>query len=243
MPVQETTLRWLTYLLFIPLMAVSTSLFGSLSLLCGLWDRSGRQQHFIARLWANSLLAISLSPVQVLGEQNLPNRTAVFASNHLSYMDTPVLFAKLPFQFRIFAKSSLWKLPFIGWYLHRSGQVPIDEKNTRTAIASLLRGTKTLDAGLSILLFPEGGRSESGHLKPMMSGAAFLAIRAKVPLVPLCLVGTHELLPIHTYHLRPRPLKLIVGEPLPTENLTPRDADSLTAALVQAIEALYTRHA
>ncbi|WP_263382704.1 lysophospholipid acyltransferase family protein [Granulicella arctica] len=237
-------LRWLTYLLFIPLMAASTTFFGCISLVCGLWDKSGRQQHAIASIWGKSLLAITFSPVTMTGSEKLRNHPkAVFASNHLSYMDTPVLFAKLPFQFRIFAKSGLWKIPFIGWYLNRSGQVPIDQKSSRTAIAGLLKGVATIKSGLPLVLFPEGGRSEFGTIQEMMSGCAFMAIRAGVPLIPIALIGTYELLPIHTYHLSPRPLKLIVGDPLITEGLTTRDADELTARLYEAISTLYREHA
>src|SRR5215469_15130560 len=166
-------LRWLTYLLLLPLIALATAFFGSISLIAGLWDKSGRQQHFIARTWARVLLRLTLSPVTVEGLERLqPLRRegsrrplAVYASNHLSYYDTPMLFAKLPFQFRILAKASLWKLPFIGWYLNRSGQVPIDQSSARAGVASLMRGVKTLDAGLPLMIFPEGGRSGSGKLK------------------------------------------------------------------------------
>ncbi len=235
-------LRWLTYLAYIPLLAASTAFFGCVSLVCGLWDRSGRRQHAIARIWGKSLLWLGLSPVTLLGAENLPSGPAVYACNHLSYMDTPALFGRLPFQFRIFAKASLWKLPFIGWYLNRSGQVPIDDKSPRTAIAGLLRGVKTLQSGLPILLFPEGGRTPDGTIKTMASGAAFLAIRAQVPLVPLALVGTYELLPIHTYHITPRPLKLIIGNPLSTIGLSIRDAEPLTGQLYSAITQLYDRH-
>jgi 1-acyl-sn-glycerol-3-phosphate acyltransferase len=225
-------------------MAASTTFFGCISLLCGLWDSSGRQQHAIASIWGRSLLGISLSPVTIIGKEKLRHHpAAVYASNHLSYMDTPVLFAKLPFQFRIFAKSSLWKIPFIGWYLNRSGQVPIDQKSSRTAIAGLLRGVATIKSGLSLVLFPEGGRAEDGQTQTMMSGCAFMAIRAGVPLIPIALVGTYELLPIHTYHLAPRPLKLIVGDPIPTDGLTTRDADDLTLRLYESISALYLQHA
>ncbi len=236
-------LRWLTYLLLMPLIALATAGFGSLSLLAGLWDRSGRQQHAIARAWANTLLLLSLSPVELIGRERLPNgRVAVYASNHLSYFDTPVLFAKLPFQFRILAKQSLWKIPFIGWYLHRSGQVPIEMNSTRSAVAGLLRGVKTLQEGLPVFVFPEGGRAAKGRMTPFQSGAAFMAIKAQVSLVPLAVVGTYELLPIHVYHLSPRPLKLIVGEPIPTVGLTTRNAEELTERLFAAITGLYYEH-
>jgi 1-acyl-sn-glycerol-3-phosphate acyltransferase len=236
-------LRWLSYLLLVPLIGLATAFFGCISLLCGLWDKSGRQQHFIASLWARTLLLISLSPVKIVGHEKLhTHETAVYASNHLSYMDTPVLFAKLPFQFRILAKQSLWKVPFIGWYLNRSGQVPVDTKSPRSLIASLNRGVTTLKHGLPLVLFPEGGRAATGHLQSMMSGCAYMAIKAQVPLIPLTLIGTYELLPIHVYALHPRPLQIIVGDPIPTAGLTTRDADALTQRLYASIFSTYMQH-
>ena len=236
-------IRWLTYLVLMPLIGLSTTLFGAISLVVGLWDSSGVQQHAIARLWAQTLLLLSLSPAKLIGRERLdPNQAAVYASNHLSYYDTPLVFAKLPFQFRIFAKQSLWKAPFIGWYLNRSGQVPIDIKSGRSSVAGLLRGVKTLQSGLSLFIFPEGGRAAEGTLTPFQSGAAFMAIKAQVPLVPLAIIGTYELLPIHVYHITPRPMKLVVGDPLPTTGLTTRDADALSARLLAAISQMYHEH-
>ena len=236
-------IRWLTYLLLIPLIALATTGFGCVSLVCGLWDKSGRQQHAIAQAWAKVLLHISMSPVELVGREKLHlHEVAVYASNHLSYYDTPVLFAKLPFQFRILAKQALWKVPFIGWYLNRSGQVAVDQSSARSAVASLSRGIATLKSGVPLVLFPEGGRAADGHTKTFLSGCAFMAIKAGVPLVPLTLVGTYELLPIHTYHLMPRPLKVIVGDPISTEGMTTRDADAMTQQLFQVITATYIAH-
>ena len=126
---------------------------------------------------------------------------AVYASNHTSYMDTPVIFAALPFQFRILAKKELWPIAFIGWYLNRSGQIPIDTANPHATLSSLGVGVKALRAGMPLFVFPEGGRTATGELKPFLSGAAYLAIRAQVPLVPIALSGVYDLLPIHTRHL------------------------------------------
>lgn len=235
--------EWLTYLLLLPLIALATAFFGSISLIVGLWDKSGNQQHYIAHLWARTLLILSLSPVRLEGAEKLHlHETAVYASNHLSYYDTPVLFARLPFQFRILAKQSLWRIPFIGWYLNRSGQVPVDQSTARNAVASLNRGVQTLKHGLPLVIFPEGGRTADGQTKPFVSGAAWMAIKAQVPLVPITLVGTYELLPIHTYHLQPRPLAVVVGDPIPTTGLTTRDADALTQRLFSTITTTYFQH-
>jgi 1-acyl-sn-glycerol-3-phosphate acyltransferase len=163
---------------------------------------------------------------------------AVYACNHLSYMDTPAIFAALPFQFRILARSDLWKIPFIGWHLNRSGQIPVAVDNPRASIASLTNGVRALKAGMPLFVFPEGGRSRDGRLGSFMSGPAYMAIRAGVPLIPMALVGTYELLPIHTRHFSPRPLELRVGAPLPTAGRSTREAEALTAELRRAIEAL-----
>ena len=234
--------RWLTYLLLMPLIAFSTAVFGCFSLLSSLWDRRGAQQHGIAQTWARSLLVIAGSPVQILHEERLPRNAAVYASNHLSYMDTPVLYARLPFQFRILAKQGLWKVPFIGWHLRRSGQVSVDQSSARASISSLGRGVAALRAGMPLVVFPEGGRSPEGGVQSFLSGAAYMAIRAQVPLVPLTLVGTYELLPMHVYHLAPRPLLLVVGEPISTVGRGSRDADALTDELREEITRTYLRY-
>ena len=232
--------RWLTYLLLLPLIASATAFFGSISLVVGLWDKNGREQHALARVWARVLLRIAFAPVKLEHAERLrAHETAVYASNHLSYYDTPVLYAKLPFQFRILAKAPLWKVPFIGWYLERSGQVSIDQSSARAGVASLGRGAKALEAGMPLVIFPEGGRAATGELQPMAAGAAWMAIRAQVPIVPLTLVGTYELLPIHVYVLRPRPLKLIVGEPISTVGMTTRDAEALMERVRAVIHATY----
>jgi len=232
--------RWFSYLVVYPLIGTATAFFGTLSLIAGLWDKGGRQQHWLARQWARVLLFIAMSPVKLEHGERLEGvGTAVYACNHLSYYDTPALYAKLRFQFRILAKAPLWKIPFIGWYLERSGQVPIDQTSQRAGVVSLGRGVKTVQSGLPMVIFPEGGRAYNGELQPMLAGAAYIAIKAQVPLVPLTLVGTYELLPIHVYALKPRPLKLIVGEPIPTVGMTGKDAEALTERCRQVIHETY----
>lgn len=236
--------RWLTYLVLMPLFLLATAGFGIVALLASLFDGSGRIQHSVAHAWAGVLLRIALSPVQVIGAENFQNgEAAVYVSNHLSYMDTPVVLNKLPFQFRILARHDLFKIPFIGWYLHRSGQIPVDSTSLRSTLASLNRGVRALQAGMPLMIFPEGGRSPEGHLQPFLSGPAYMAIRAQVPVVPMALVGTYELLPMHTYHLLPRPLLLIIGTPIPTAGYTGKTADALSERIRDTILEMYLRHA
>ena len=231
--------RWRTNLILTPGFALVTVLCGSISLLLSFVDKSGRVQHRIAQVWARLCVWFSGSRVTVRGAENLRKcPVAVYASNHTSYMDTPVIFSALPFQFRILAKKELWPIAFIGWYLDRSGQIPIDTANPRASLSSLGIGVKALRSGMPLFVFPEGGRTPTGDLRPFLSGAAYLAIRAQVPLVPIALTGVYDLLPIHTHHFYPGELTLSVGEPIETTGMNMRQTEELTARLRAAVEAL-----
>ena len=224
-----------------PLFFLFTGIFGCISLAASYVEQDGRRQHSIARQWARTCLRIAGAPVTVIGRENLLP-LAVYTSNHTSFMDTPVVFSSLPFQFRILAKQSLWKWPFIGWHLNRSGQIPVDEEGAGS-IAGLNRAIRALKSGVPLFIFPEGGRTQHGNLQPFMRGPAYISIRARVPLVPMALIGTYELLPIHTRHFRPRQIKLVIGKAIDPSGYTIRQADELTAALRREILHLYESHA
>jgi 1-acyl-sn-glycerol-3-phosphate acyltransferase len=241
-------------------MALATGIYGSIAMTVSLFDRTGRRQHRVARAWARTVLRIAGCSMTVVGTEHLPlvparrrhrstktptqlkSAPAVYACNHLSYMDTPALFASLRFQFRILAKASLFRIPFLGWYLRRSGQVPVDSSDTHSGLRSLNAGVKTLKAGLPLLVFPEGGRTPDGELHAFLSGMAYMAVRAGVPIVPMALVGTRECLPMHVYHITPKPFLLAIGEPIPAKDYGMRQLDELTARVYAAIAELYAAH-
>lgn len=229
-----SSVRWESSLLRRPLFFLVTALFGMASLTASLWDHRGRLQHRLARRWARISLTIAGAPVTVTGEENL-RPLAIFASNHASFMDPPVIFGYLPFQFRILAKESLWKWPFIGWHLRRSGQIPVDEGGS---IAGVHQALRTLRSGMPLFIFPEGGRTKDGNLGPFMNGPAILAIRARVPLIPIGLAGTHDLLPMGGSYFQPGPIRLTIGEPIETGGFTIRQAGELTERLREAVRDL-----
>ena len=236
------TERLVSFCFRAPLFFLSTALFGSLSLLASLWDRDGSTQHSIARLWGKTIVRISGAKLTTVDTHHLDGRVAVYVANHLSYMDTPVIFANLPFQFRIVARHDLFKLPFIGWHLRRSGQVPVNVTNPRASISSLGGAVKTLRAGMPLFIFPEGGRSISGHPESFLNGPAFMAIRSGLPVVPMALIGTYELLPMHSMEFHPVPVTLAVGEPIDIKGFNMKQIDELTARISDEICRLYYRH-
>jgi len=225
-----------------PAFVVATAFFGSLALLASLFEKRGFWQHRIAQAWARASVFISGTRVTVVGREHLCGTPAVYICNHLSYMDTPVIFSSLPFQFRIVARHDLWKLPFIGWWLDRSGQVAVDVSNPRASIASLIGAVRTLKAGMPLFIFPEGGRTSDGKLAKFMNGPAYMAIHAQLPIIPMALVGTYELLPIHTRIIHRVPVTLAIGAPIETRGMTTRQVNELTTRLEERVAALYDEH-
>jgi len=234
-------LSWVRSILFFdPLIYLYTIVLGILSLLSSFIDRDGRIQHGFARLWSRLILHTIFCPVKVEGLDRIDtSRPHVYAVNHISALDIPIVYEHLPFQFRIMAKKELFRYPFMGWHLRRSGQIPVDASSAAASMRSLMKAVKSLQSGMPLVVFPEGGRSPNGQILPFMSGAFYIAIKAGVDVVPMALIGTYEVLKMNSYHIRPGPMELIFGEPISTDGYGLRDMDVLAARVQKAIEDLY----
>jgi 1-acyl-sn-glycerol-3-phosphate acyltransferase len=237
-------LSWIRSIcIFDPLIYLYTMVLGTGSLISSFWDKPGRIQHNFARLWSWLILKTSLCPLQIVGLDRIDTtRPHLYAANHLSAFDIPALYVGLPFQFRIMAKQELFRYPFLGWHLRRSGQVPINQQSPGSAIRSLKRSVDTLRNGMPLVIFPEGGRAETGHLQPFQSGAFFIAIKAQVDVIPVAIVGSYEVLKQNTYHIKPGPIRMIFGEPISTVGCHLRDMDAISTRVRDAIADLYYSH-
>jgi 1-acyl-sn-glycerol-3-phosphate acyltransferase len=231
-----------SYLFLDPLIWLYTLIMGLAAVPGGIFDRDGSRLHWFSRTWSWLIIKTIFSPVKVTGLDKIDTtQPHVYAVNHASALDIPVLYVNLPFQFRIAFKKELLSYPVVGWQLKRSGQVCIDQQNPSRSISSIRAALKGLHAGLPLVIFPEGGRTPDGEIKPFLQGAFFLAIKAQVDIVPVALVGTYELLPMNTYHIKCRPLEMRVGEPISTAGLTMRDMEAASTRVQKAIEDLYYR--
>lgn len=223
-----------------PLIFAYTFLFGLASIPFGFFDKDGSILHGFARAWAWLTMKSIFSPFRVTGlDQIDTTKTHVYAVNHSSALDIPALYAHLPFQFRILHKKELWSYPIVGWHLKRSGQVCVDQQNPTRSVGQIKSALRTLKGGMPLVIFPEGGRTSDGRIQPFLPGAFFLAIKAEVDIVPVALRGMYELLPMNTYHIKPRPLEMRVGQPIPTKGLALRDMEALSEKVQKAIEAMY----
>lgn len=222
-----------------PLLALATIVLGFCSMIASLFDPSGNWQHNLARLWGRILVGVSFIRVRVHGLENLdPRANYVFVANHSSYMDIPALLSRLPYQFRFFAKKGLYKIPFLGWHLHRAGHLQVDRSNARNSLKSMSAGARIVaERGISVLLFPEGGRTQVG-LRDFKEGAAYIAIKAGVPVVPVAISGMRALLPMGSIHLRAGRAELRIGAPIPTTGLKLSDREELTLKMHGEIQRL-----
>lgn len=238
---------WLrTWLVTPPLVILLTAYYGTLSLIATLLDATGNLSHRMAQKWARALLRAGGVRVHVAGLDKIrPNGSYVFASNHLSLVDTPVMLASIPCQFRFLAKRSLARVPFIGHHLRRGGHILVAREDARAAARALKEAGSILRArGISLLLFPEGSRS-ANQLAEFKEGAALVAIAAQAPIVPVAILGTAEVMPVGARHMAPGDVRLYIGDPIPTEGLTQQDRRALTEkvrAEVAALLAAASRH-
>ena len=232
--------RLRSYFVYDPLIWLYTVVFGITSIPFGFFDKDGSILHGFARNWSNLIMKTIFSPVRITGMEKIDtSRTYVYAVNHASALDIPVLYASLPFQFRIVHKKELLSYPVIGWHLKRSGQVCVDQQNPSHSVGQIKSAVRTLKNGMPLVIFPEGGRTADGHIQPFLAGAFFMAIKANVDIVPIALVGTYELLPMDTFHIKSRPLEMRVGNPIPTSGLSLRNLEALSARVRQDVQALY----
>lgn len=239
--------RLRSYFILDPLIWAYTLTLGTISLICSFFDRNGRIQHNLARFWSWLIMKTILSPVRVTGmdrnqygDRISRSKPRVYAVTHGSALDIPILYVNLPFQFRIIFKSELLAYPFVGWHLKRSGQVCINQQNPAASIGSIKSALRSLRSGMPLVIFPEGGRTQDGKIQPFLPGAFFLAIKAEADIVPIALIGTFDLLPMNTYHIKCQPLEMRVGEIISTCGLTVRDTDQVLAKVKSAIEALHS---
>lgn len=216
-----------------PAIVLATIVFGLASLFVSLFDSTGRVQARVASAWAKALLLVSGVTVRVEGLEHIdPTASYVFIANHLSYMDTPVALANIPVQFRFLAKRGLFQIPLLGTHLSRAGHIPVPREDPRAAVKVMQQAAEAIQQKkISLLIFPEGGRSHDGVLQPFKEGGAYIAIKAGVPVVPAVLIGTREVLPFGGGVVLSGSVTLRLLKPIPTAQLTLKDRGKLTEEL------------
>lgn len=221
------------------LTALTTVFWGTAALLISLFDRRGKWVHACASNWGASIFRICNVEVRAEGLDKLdPGTSYVVMSNHHSLFDIPTVLSTLPFPFRMLAKASLFRIPFMGWYMSRVGYIPVEREDPKKARTSLDRAARRVASGLSVLVFPEGTRQPEGTVARFKRGGVNLAHAAGVPVVPVAIINSGRLLPRGSWHADPGVITMKIGDPIdPTAFDEPRRlADAVRTAVVAMIE-------
>lgn len=185
----------------------------------GRWMRRfGRFTSRLTPLWRFS--------VEGRPPQDVFDRPYVVISNHESTSD-PFLLCSLPFDMRFIAKEELFRAPLVGWLMRLSGDIPLIRKDKGSVGQMFADCRKTLDAGVPVMIFPEGTRSPDGELLPFKDGAFQIAIDAQVPLLPLALGGTRQCRPKGSLWFGEARARVRILEPIPTAGMTMADLPRL----------------
>jgi 1-acyl-sn-glycerol-3-phosphate acyltransferase len=223
---------WKTVLFLIPAISLFTIVLGTASILSGLVDRSGRAAHACARLWSRLILLVSGTRVDVRG--SLPaDGTYVFAANHQSIYDIPILFWAIPRQLRIIAKASLGRIPFLGWHLRLAGHLLVDRDKPGAGI--LKRMQRLVAEHASLIIFPEGTRSADGRIGRFKGGVFLLAIENGLPIVPVTVDGSRDVMLKGRLMVKPGRVAVTMHPPISTSGLTREDARALAERVKQAV--------
>lgn len=196
--------------------------------------------HKVARKWARILLAITGVDTRITGSDNVfLGRPQIFMANHQSVFDILVVLAHIPAQFRWIAKKELFEVPVFGDALRRTGSIEIDRKNHVAAVESIDAAARKIREGKSVMTFPEGTRSPPGQLRAFKKGVFHLALKAGVPIVPISIIGSGEIMATKSMRIRAGNILLVIDKPIMTNEYSVENIDSLIERVHEVIRQNY----
>ena len=184
--------------------------------------------HSYSRRWARLSLMLAGVRLTVRGREHLSSGgPVVYMANHVSNFDILALYAGLPGQFRWLAKAELFRIPLFGYAMRRAGSIPVDRSNRKKSVLSMREAVRRIENGASVVIFPEGTRSRDGELQNFKTGSFTLAIMAKVPVVPVAITGSREVMPKHSRWIHGGHIILTILPPVATVNRPVEDRGEL----------------
>jgi 1-acyl-sn-glycerol-3-phosphate acyltransferase len=222
---------------------IFTGFFAVMVILTSLVSTDGEIPHKVARIWAKCILAASNIKVRVKGLSNLNRKGSyIYMPNHASNFDIPVLHAYLPVQFRWVAKAELFKIPVFGYAMKRAGYISIDRFDRKSAIQSLNKAAEIIRNGTSVIIFPEGTRSQNQNVQSFKKGGFVLAVDSGVPIVPVIIHGTWMIMQKKQILVRPGNVVLEIKKPVNTSDYTRKTKDDLMQKVRNIVMGSYDKN-
>ncbi len=232
----HTTKFWIIIILL-------SLVLGTLAVLARLFDSSSNLSHRISSLWGRWLCTLNGIQVDIEGLEHIrQDQAQIFIANHQGFFDIFALNGFLPVQIRWVAKSSLFKIPFMGWAIAASGYIPVVRGNRKKSYQAFVTTIEKLKAGNSIVIFPEGTRSEDGTIGPFKKGGLLLSVRSGAPLVPVTLLGTGNIIRKGSGIIRPGRIQIIISPPIPSQTVVEDKEEKVLNTLRDIICKNYESH-
>lgn len=225
-----------TWLVFFPFLAVTTTVFGIIATILAIVF-GGKVASVMGVIWSRLNSYITPMFVQVIGKEKIEKtQSYVIVANHQSHYDIFVIYGWMPVDFRWVMKIQLLKVPFLGYSCYKIGHVFIDRSNPEKAKETINAAKDRIKGGTSIMFFPEGTRSNDGKLREFKKGAFKFALDMNLPILPVTIVGSRNVLPARSLKLFPGRAKLIVHDPIDITGYTEDRMEELMAIARQRIE-------
>ena len=216
---------------------------GTLAVLARLFDSSSNLSHRVSSLWGRWLCTLNGIQVDIEGLEHIRrDQSQIFVANHQGFFDIFALNGFLPVQIRWVAKSSLFKIPFVGWSIAASGYIPVDRGNRKKSYQAFMATIETLKAGNSIVIFPEGTRSEDGTIGPFKKGGLLLSVRSGAPMVPVTLLGTGDIIKKGSGIIKPGRIQIVISPPLSSQAVKEDKEENVLHTLRDIICKNYESH-
>ena len=215
---------------------VATLVLGVFVLIAYPFDRKGKVGHYYAKLWGKVALLANGVKVRIEGMGHLNGKGPyIFMSNHQGSYDIFALLGHLPYQFKWLAKKELFSIPFFGWTMAAVGYISIDRGGTRDTVEAMNEAAQKIRDGMSVVIFPEGSRSPDGSIQPFKKGGFTLAIKSKVPIVPVAISGSRAIMPKDKFTATSGEIRILVAHPIETENSALKDRELLMKKVRETI--------
>ncbi len=215
---------------------IDTLILGSVVMIIYLLDRSGRTGHAVARLWARVIVWVSGVKVRLEGLEHVRGEGPyLFMSNHQGAYDIFALESHLPFHFKWLAKKELFSIPVLGWAMAAAGYISIDREGTRKTVEAMNEAAQRIQEGMSVVVFPEGSRSPDGSIQPFKKGGFTLAIKSRVPIIPISITGSREVMPKGKWTTFPGEILIRIDDPIETQDYSLKDRKFLMEKVKQII--------
>jgi 1-acyl-sn-glycerol-3-phosphate acyltransferase len=215
---------------------IATLVLGVFVLIIYPFDRKGKVGHYYAKLWGKAALLANRVKIKIEGMEHLDGKGPyIFMSNHQGSYDIFALLSRLPYQFKWLVKKELFSIPFFGWTMAAAGYISIDRGGTRDTVEAMNEAAQKIRDGMSVVIFPEGSRSPDGSIQPFKKGGFTLAIKSRVPIVPVAISGSRDIMPKDRLTASPGEIRMLVDPPIETVSYSLKDREFLMKKVRETI--------